>query len=137
MMTDKFSFKSVWGGLEKALGIAHRRHTLIAGNISHLDTPRYKPQDIDFQSALKEAMGEGPRVSMALTNAGHMDPAPRGRAGGVEVKEEEEEWNGFNWVNIDREMTRLTENDLMYRTASEILIRKITLLKEIIREGGR
>jgi flagellar basal body rod protein FlgB len=40
-------------------------------------------------------------------------------------------------VNIDREMTKLTENDLMYRTATEALLRKITLLKEVIREGGR
>jgi flagellar basal-body rod protein FlgB len=135
-MTEKFSFTSLWGGLEKALGIAHQRHALIAGNIGHLDTPRYKPQEIDFQSALKQAMGEGPKVSLSRTDSKHLDTAPKGLAG-VEVKEEEEEWNGFNWVNIDREMTRLTENDLMYRTASEILIRKITLLKEIIREGGR
>jgi hypothetical protein len=34
-------------------------------------------------------------------------------------------------------MTRLVENDLMFRTASELLIRRIGLLKEIIREGGR
>lgn len=136
MMTNKFSFKSVWGGLEKALGIAHQRHALIAGNISHLDTPRYKPQEIDFQSALKQAMGEGPGVSLARTDSRHLGAAPEGSSG-VEVKEEEEEWNGFNWVNIDREMTRLTENDLMYRTASELLVRKIALLKEVIREGGR
>ena len=136
MITDRFSFKSVWGGLEKALGIAHRRHALIAGNVSHLDTPRYKPRDIDFQSALKQALGQGPKVSLARTDAKHFDTGAGGPAG-VEAKEEEEEWNGFNWVNIDREMTRLTENDLMYRTASEILMRKIALLKEIIREGGR
>jgi flagellar basal-body rod protein FlgB len=135
-MVDKFSFERVWGGLEKALGITSQRNSLITSNISHLDTPRYKPKEIDFEKALKEAMTGGPKVSMARTDPKHLSPVPEGLSG-VDVKEEEEEWNGFNWVNIDREMTRLSENDLMYRTASEMLIRKIALLKEIIREGGQ
>jgi flagellar basal body rod protein FlgB len=55
----------------------------------------------------------------------------------VEPFEQEGEWNGFNWVEIDKEMTKLTENSLVYRTAIETLLRKLTLLKEVIREGGR
>lgn len=135
-MTDKLSFHGVWGGLEKALGIAQQRHALITGNISHLETPRYKPKEIDFQSALKQAMDSGPRVSMAQTDPRHLGGVPDALKG-VDVTEEEGEWNGSNWVNMDREMTRLVENDLIYRTASEILIRKIGLLKEIIRSGGQ
>lgn len=135
-MTDKFSFHNAWGGLEKALGISQQRHALIAGNISHLDTPRYKPKEIDFHSALKQAMDSSPSASMAQTDPRHLGRAPEGLKG-VDVTEEEGEWNGFNWVNIDKEMTRLVENDLLFRTASEILIRKIGLLKEIIKEGGR
>jgi flagellar basal-body rod protein FlgB len=135
-MSEPFSLKTAWNGLEKALGISHQRHSLIAGNISHLDTPRYKPKEIDFQNALKQAMGPDPKVSLARTDSKHLGTAHDGLAG-VDVMEEEEEWNGFNWVSVDKEMTRLVENDLMYRTASEILLRKIALLKEIIREGGR
>jgi len=135
-MMDKLSLDKVWAGLEKALGISQQRHALITGNISHLDTPRYKPKEIDFQCALKQAMGSSPSVSMAQTDARHLGAAPEG-LNGVDVTEEEGEWNGFNWVNIDKEMTRLAENDLMFRTASEILTRKIGLFKEIIREGGR
>jgi flagellar basal-body rod protein FlgB len=135
-MEDKFSFHHVWGGLEKALGIAQQRHSVITENIGHLDTPRYRPKEIDFQSALKQAMDGSPSVSMTQTDPRHLGMAPGGLKG-VEVTEEEEEWNGFNWVSIDREMTRLAENDLLFRTASEILTRKINLLKDIIREGGR
>ena len=42
-----------------------------------------------------------------------------------------------NWINIDKEMTKLVENNLRYRSAAEILLRKINLLKEVIKEGGR
>lgn len=135
-MADAVSFNSTWKGLEKALGVAHQRHSLISSNISHLDTPRYKPKEIDFESALKQAMSPGPKASLARTDSRHLGTVKEGAAE-VDVREEEDEWNGFNWVNIDREMTRLVENDLMYRTASEILMRKIALLREIIREGGR
>ena len=58
-------------------------------------------------------------------------------SGRIEPFEEEGEWNGFNWVEIDKEMTKLMENNLMYRTAIEGLLRKLNTLKTVIREGGR
>jgi flagellar basal body rod protein FlgB len=54
----------------------------------------------------------------------------------AEPFEDEGEWNGYNWINIDREMTKLIENNLQYRTATEVLLRKIAIMKEVIR-GGR
>jgi len=54
-----------------------------------------------------------------------------------EIFEEEGVWNGYNWVNVDRVVTKMTENNLIYRTATEALLRKIALMKEVIREGGR
>ncbi len=58
-------------------------------------------------------------------------------AGKIEPCEQQCEWEGFNWVEIDKEMTKLTENNLMHRLSVESLLRKINLLKEVIREGGR
>ena len=61
----------------------------------------------------------------------------RNSAHRVEPFEEQGQWNGYNWVNIDKEMTKLIENNLMYRTTVETFLRKIAILKEVIREGGR
>ncbi len=58
-------------------------------------------------------------------------------AGKIEPYVQQGEWNGFNWVEIDKEMTKLMENNLMHRISIESLLRKINLLKEVIREGGR
>jgi flagellar basal-body rod protein FlgB len=91
---------------------------------------------LDFKKALAEAMEPAAKAPMTKTDPKHLSPDP-GPVQGMDVTEEESEWNGFNWVNIDKEMTKLAENDLMYRTATEALLRKITLLKEVIREGGR
>jgi flagellar basal-body rod protein FlgB len=135
-MPDKLSFESTFDALERATIITQRRHSLITANISESDTPYYRPKELDFKKALAEAMEPAAKAPMAKTDPKHLSPDP-GPVQGMDGVEEESEWNGFNWVNIDKEMTKLTENDLMYRTATEALLRKITLLKEVIREGGR
>ena len=135
-MKDQLSLGRIFERLEHAVGLTQRRHSVITGNISHLDTPHYKPKEIDFKQALHQALEPYERVSLVKTDPNHIGP-DRNTGSGVEPCEEDGEWNGFNWVNIDHEMTKLIENDLMYRTAVETLIRKIILLKEIIREGGR
>ena len=119
------------------MNIAQRRHNLISGDISNVDTPGYKAKDIDFKSAIKQAMNaDAGNVRLATTNTGHMPTDDRSLPQ-VEVLEEDGEWNGFNYMNSDQLMTKLTENNLVYRTATETLLRKIATMKEIIREGGR
>ena len=89
-----------------------------------------------MMKALAEALQSERGNSLVRTNPRHIDvngdTGPR-----VEASEEKGEWNGFNWVDIDREMTKLVENNLIYRTATETLMRNIAILKEVIREGGR
>ena len=135
-MPEKLTFGKTLKVLADAIGIAQKRHTVIAGNISNLDTPGYKPKEISFERALDEAMGANKGLDLARTHASHLDLyGAKGES--MPTVEEKEEWNGVNWVSIDKEMLRLTENNFMYRTSVEALMRKITLLKEVIKEGGR
>jgi len=135
-MADRLSFTKTFLALERAIGIAKQRHNHITSNISNLDTPNYRAKDIDFKTALAQALESGHEINLVRTNPGHIDSGMNS-AHRVEPFEEKGEWTGFNWVNIDREMTKLIENNLIYRTATEILLRKIAKLKEVIREGGR
>lgn len=52
--TDAFSYINV---LDKAADASWTRETLIANNIANADTPGYKRQDIDFQTALQNELG--------------------------------------------------------------------------------
>jgi len=52
--TDAFSYINV---LDKAADASWKRETLIANNIANADTPGYKRQDIDFQTALQNELG--------------------------------------------------------------------------------
>jgi len=135
-MPNNFSFNKTFRALEQAISITQQRHTLIAGNISNLDTPGFRAKDIDFKKAMTRALESGPELNLVKTDSGHID-AWKNNAHGIETFEEEDEYNGINRVDIDNEMRKLTENKLMYRTAVEVLLRKIAILKEVIKEGGR
>ena len=135
-MTDKITFSNTLRLLENAVNIAHKRNSLMAGNISNIDTPGYKAKDIDFKSAMAEAINAGNSVRLKKTDSHHME-MNSGSFQGVEVFEEDGEWNGYNWMNSEELMTKLSENSLIYRTATEALLRKFEILKEVIKEGGR
>ncbi|MBW1715333.1 MAG: flagellar basal body rod protein FlgB [Deltaproteobacteria bacterium] len=135
-MPDNVSFSKTIFALERAIDIAQQRHTNITSNISNLDTPNYKAKEIDFKRALAQALESDNGFNLAKTHEGHIDMGANA-SGRIEPFEEEGEWNGFNWVGIDREMEKLMENNLTYRTAIESLLRRLNTLKEVIREGGR
>lgn len=135
-MPFNLSFGSVFNILEKAIGTAYQRNNVISGNMSNLETPGYKPKDIDFKAVMAQAIGSEPQISLSKTNAGHID-AYTDSGQDAEVFEEEAEWNGVNWINIDKMINKMTENNLMYRTAAETMLRKISLIKAVISEGGR
>jgi flagellar basal-body rod protein FlgB len=135
-MPVKLSFGKAFNALEKAISIAQQRSSYINSNISNIDTPGYKPKDIDFKKELASALETNRTVTLEKTDPRHISLRNNGHQI-IEPFEEQGEWNGYNWVNVDKEMTKLTENNLMYRSAVEVLLRKISLLKEVIKEGGR
>ncbi len=131
-MPDKLSFGKTFYALEKAIGLAQQRNAVITSNISNLDTPGYKPKDINFKSELDRAIETNHKTDLARTDPRHISMQMNGEQI-VEPYEEQGEWNGYNWADIDSEMTKLTENNLVYRTAVEALLKKMNLLKEVIR----
>lgn len=135
-MPDKISFRKTFHALEDALGIVKQRHAIIIGNISNLDTPGYRAKDMDFKTTLSQALDPEKGVNLVKTNPKHM-VFRSGPTSNLELFEEKGEWNGLNWVNLDHTMTKLMENSLLYRVATEALLRKIAIIKEVLREGGR
>ncbi|GMQ79597.1 MAG: flagellar basal body rod protein FlgB [Thermodesulfobacteriota bacterium] len=135
-MPDKLSLGKTFHALAKAISIAQQRNALISSNISNVDTPGYRAKDIDFKSELARALETNEKKDLTRTDPRHISMKINGDQM-IETFEEQGEWNGYNWVDIDSEMTKLTENNLVYRTAVEALLRKMALLKVVIREGGR
>ena len=105
---------------ETALSLRAQRQELIASNIANADTPNFKARDIDFASALQNAMAGGKNAgAMNTTNNGHI---PRGAATGDTLA------NGTpvlyrgvlqgavdgNTVDMDVERNQFADNALRY-----------------------
>lgn len=133
-MTKPFLVDNTMQYLETAIGVSTRRHSMIAGNISNLDTVGYTPRDLDFQKTLETEMSRQPE-KLARTDTRHYAYGADPTLTGSIVDQDDPFYP--DPVNIDTEMSHLVENNIKYRTSVEMLKRKMTMLKYAITEGGR
>jgi len=145
--------------LERALDGLSRRESLIASNLANIDTPGYRPQSIDFESALRnELAGQGMGGPPATPDAagGLLPPStgpsaeialrttdPRHIAGGVMAFGSAPGSQAFdgslrndgNTVDLESEMTALVETQLRFGAVSRLVTAKLGLLRDVA--GGR
>jgi len=115
--------------LSAVLDLRSERHNIIASNIANIDTPNYRPKDIVFTDELKEVI-EG-KEGMRTTGDGRKHPSGQPIADKIdfEVVETGEK------VDLDSEMAKLAENNLMYNLAVELLARKFKGLETVLQEA--
>ena len=130
-MPVKSLFGRTYHVVEQALGVAKRRHGVIAGNIANVNTLGYKTKEIQFDKALRAAIDQSDAIAVKRTHPRHF-PTQRRAAMSYDISEA-----GYSGVDIDKEMSKLAENNLRYQSGIEMLLRKFSILKHTITEGGR
>jgi flagellar basal-body rod protein FlgB len=108
-------------GLERALSGSSLRQQAIAQNIANVNTPGYRRQDVDFQSALHKAWTAGAPSVEGVTPAVAVDQSSVMRADGSSV-------------DIDTEAAAQAENGLQYEAISAVMKTRTAILKSAI--GG-
>lgn len=127
----------VIGALNTSLNLRLLQQNIISSNIANADTPNYKAQVVDFETAFRNALESDQQKLPQATHPNHLrhqmtDPVfPRV----YEDPSGVESLNG-NTVNRAHEMAKLAENQILYDTSAEILKRKLNLMKYVISEGG-
>ena len=107
--------------LEQFLDLTTKRQGLLSSNIANIDTPGYHTRDIDFHGELARAMlNEG---------AGPLEPIVR------EVPSLIARPDGNN-VNVDRESLLLSQVQLQFNAASQLIKEQFKLLNVAIHGGG-
>ncbi|MBM4267813.1 MAG: flagellar basal body rod protein FlgB [Deltaproteobacteria bacterium] len=114
-------FGTVVRGLADALGMHEARHNLITENIANVETPGYRARDVDFREALQAAFADDAVREEVDSPTPLVDPTSSVKADG-------------NSVDLDREMTRLSENAFQIVTLSRLLAKKYSGLRETIAE---
>lgn len=115
--------------MHQALNLRNERQGLIQSNIANLETPGYKVQDFPFEKAMERAMSG--RGQLARTNPGHIGVGPSEAARPGQYRQAERP------VDLEEEMLKLSENQLMYQATSQLITKKFEGLRQVIDEGGR
>lgn len=108
--------------LGRYLDVTARRESVIAGNISNIDTPGYQARDINFQHELQKMMNGEPGSSEPI--ATQTVPGLIARPDG-------------NNVSLEREGLLLGQTHLQFRTGVELLKAEFHKLQTAINEGSR
>jgi flagellar basal-body rod protein FlgB len=104
------------------------RQEVISSNIANVDTPGYKSKEALFESELNS------RLKLAVTNPVHMKKSPTEGLYKTVADPFSRIGNDSNTVDIDREMMKLNQNQILYTASAEIVAGKFDSLKNVI--GG-
>jgi flagellar basal-body rod protein FlgB len=107
--------------VDAALDYRAMRQDLISGNIANVDTPFYRPRDIDFQSTLIQKRNElyhndKDQLEMARTNASHIQStsSKESRQATLFFRDGHGARNDGNSVDLDVETSELSKNAMMF-----------------------
>lgn len=124
--------------LQKSLDLRAEKQQVIAGNIANVDTPGYSARKMNFEESLRKAI-DTPEMDGRATNAKHFPLGASGISGvqGEIVRQPSANPLGDgNSVSVDDEMFELAENQLLYEAGSQILKKKLSLLKYVANNGS-
>ncbi len=123
-------FDSTFDLVKIRMGLDVKQNELISSNIANIDTPNYVAKKLSFDETLQRFMSDF-TTDLRTTNPRHFSFGTGGPEEDKFVIDETGE------VDIDKELSRLTENSIHYQALVNILNKKFSLLKIAISEGGK
>ena len=115
-------------GLSNVLELRQKQHSLTIANIANADTPHYKAKYIRFDSLLEDAIGNA--STMRRTHDKHVSGLHGTTQDPAVTTLDAAPWvlDG-NSVSLEREMVRLKENSLMFRSVTKGISKRLSLLR--------
>ncbi len=114
--------------ITKQLNYRTYRQEVIASNIANVDTPGYKAKEALFESELDS------RLKLTTTNQQHLKGSPTQDPYQTVDDPFERIGNDSNTVDIDREMMKLNQNQILFTHLTTTIAAKLNQLKNTI--GG-
>lgn len=137
-MESQGIFKGTFQSLEKAMDLRSMKHNVVMSNVANMDTPNYKAFDVIIEEEMKKTKGAGDTTLVKKTHQTHLS-GRHGAAGYVQPTLEEAQQTTLrkdgNTVDLDTEMAKLSENNLMYDALAQVISKKFQGLKDAIKGG--
>jgi flagellar basal-body rod protein FlgB len=117
-----------------------KRGEVHTANIANSETPGYRALGYDFEEQLAALANVDGKTRVQVSHPKHFRNGFTTADGKIEpdifVRPTESVPEDGNTVDVDEEMVRMSENQILYRSAVEVLNRKIGVLRYAI-NGGR
>ncbi|MCM0753777.1 flagellar basal body rod protein FlgB [Desulfovibrio aminophilus] len=124
---------------EKVLDLRLQRQNLVMSNVANVNTPQYKAKRLEFEQDLQTALALDMKGKVTRTNDAHMpatfDESSFKGTGGKEFKPRYV--HGEDSVDLDKEMTVMAKNAMLYNALTEVISKNFTGMQKIISEGGK
>lgn len=131
-------FDKTTNALATSLSMRQLRHNITASNVANAETPGYQAKKMDFEGALQRALDLDGGNAMSTSNPDHF------AIGGNSVSKMRPDIyadpdgavnNDGNTVDVEKEMSALSENAIMYKAALQLINKKMAALKYAATEG--
>ncbi|WP_320034915.1 flagellar basal body rod protein FlgB [Campylobacterota bacterium DY0563] len=117
------------------LSFRGERQKVISSNIANINTPNYKTKELVFENELKK-VDDSKNLALKTTNSMHISVASTNQVNNdksrlVEVKGLEEQNDGNN-VNIDKQMSEMSKNKVIFDALQSSIKKDSALFKSVI-----
>lgn len=124
--------------LKSVLDLRAKNQQVISSNIANAETPGYSARTLEFEEHLKNAL-DGGSLRPTATHPEHI-PLENTQfseiKGSITSRKDKTGIGDENSVNVDQEMVKLSENQILYEAAITMLNKKMSLLKYTINGGA-
>jgi len=125
--------------VEEALNYRAMRQDMISSNISNVDTPGFRPRDVDFETMLAQKKAKifndtSPKLEMASTSEQHLArrDTPVTREAMMFFRDGHMARNDGNSVDLDVETTELAKNSQMYSALVASMKKGVQIYRSVI-----
>jgi len=133
-------FDKTTNSLGAAINFRLLRNNVVSSNIANAETPGYKAKKVDFEDALSRAIDIN-GLNRLKTDNPKQFISGAGEKGEVEPdvydNPDVNVSNDGNTVDMEKEMSKLAENTILYKAALRLINKKLAALKYVTAEGGR
>jgi flagellar basal-body rod protein FlgB len=125
-----------------ALKVRADKMEVIAGNLANANTPGYKAKDIDFRTAMDNAMrttsaSQASPSSMVRTDDSHIAGSSRQRFDIQYRIPDQPDTGDANNVDVQVERNAFLENGMRYEASLMLLNGKFSGMKKALSSGGQ
>ncbi|MFU2207885.1 flagellar basal body rod protein FlgB [Solidesulfovibrio sp. C21] len=125
--------------LGKVMDLRLERQNVVMSNLANQDVPAYKAHRLEFEHELQSALGLETQGKLTRTGSKHLSQefSPATFEGNIEMGWKPRVVAGLDSVNMDKEMSIMAKNTLMYNALTEITKKGFEGMQKVIAEGGK